>query len=118
MLSPYPTAEKDEFSYEFLTDQGVKYRIHFLDYSYMFADYPQLHCPFYSFNIDAIEGDPDLIPSDERIGLTVLEIIKLFFKNVVNVAIYVCDSMDQRQYARKRKFDSWFFIYNDGHCIV
>jgi hypothetical protein len=31
--------------------------------------------------------------------------------------VYVCDSMDSRQYARKRKFDLWFYSYNDGTLI-
>lgn len=29
----------------------------------------------------------------------------------------MCDSMDDRQYARKRKFDLWFYSYNDGSLI-
>ncbi|CAN5379851.1 hypothetical protein BH20BAC1_BH20BAC1_14170 [soil metagenome] len=31
-----------------------------------------------------------------------------------NVAVYVCDSLDERQ---KRKFDFWFWKYNDGSII-
>lgn len=83
----------------------------------MFTDYTQIICPVYSFNIDAIEGDPDNSPGDERVGLTISEVVNGFFSKVDNVAVYVCDSMDDRQYARKRKFDLWFYSYNDGSLI-
>ncbi len=117
MSRPYPLQENDEYSFDFKTDQGIKYKIYFLDYSYMFTDYPHITCPVYSFNIDAIEGDPDNLPGDERVGVTVLQVMKLFFLKIENVAIYVCDSLDERQFARKRKFDIWFFTYNDGTLV-
>jgi hypothetical protein len=41
----------------------------------------------------------------------------LFFENRENVVVYVCDSLDDRHLARKRKFDSWFWRYNDGSLI-
>jgi hypothetical protein len=31
--------------------------------------------------------------------------------------VYVCDGTDDREYARKRKFDVWFLLYNDGSII-
>ena len=117
LLSPYPLQENDEYSFEFITDAGIKYKIYFLDYSYMFSGYTHITCPVYSFNIDAIEGNPDDSPGDDRVGATVSDVMNLFFSKVDNVAVYVCDSMDERQYARKRKFDRWFYAYNDGSLI-
>lgn len=69
------------------------------------------------FSLEAIQGDPDEGTSDERIGITLLRIFSLFFKERQNVAVYVCDSVDNRQLARKRKFDSWFWKYNDGSLL-
>lgn len=69
------------------------------------------------FNIDVIEGNPDERLPDERIGLTVLQVFNLFFQKSQNVAVYVCDGADGRQLSRKRKFDSWFWRYNDGSLI-
>ncbi len=40
-----------------------------------------------------------------------------FFTEIENVAVFVCDMIDERQYARKRKFDFWFNKYNDGSII-
>ncbi|MFP5042363.1 DUF6169 family protein [Parasediminibacterium sp. JCM 36343] len=80
----------------------------------MFADYPNIACPIYSFNIETKQGNPDNTFGDERVGLTVAVIFNYFFNNIENVALYICDSIDKRQNARKRKFDLWFFVYNDG----
>lgn len=83
----------------------------------MFTDYPEIVCRIYSFNIDAIEGDPDYSPGDDRVGMTISAVMNLFFSQIDNVAVYVCDSLDERQTARKRKFDLWFYAFNDGSLI-
>jgi len=69
------------------------------------------------FNIDVVNGNPDDHVHDERIGLTVLEVFKKFFATKQQVAIYICDNTDTRQLARKRKFDIWFWKYNDGSLL-
>ena len=117
MLSPYTLQENDQYSFEFVTSIGIRYSIYFLDYSAMFTTYPNMASPVYMFNIDVIDGNPDEAIADERIGLTVLHVFKLFFQKVHNVAVYVCDTLDDRHLARKRKFDSWFWKYNDGSLI-
>ena len=117
MLNPYQVTEADDLSYQFTTNQYIKYHIFFLDYSYMFEDYPHIAGNIYSFNIDVLEGDSNAVTSDERIGVTIVEVFKTFFKRVENVAVYVCDIADERHMARKRKFDFWFWKYNDGSII-
>ena len=117
MLKPYPLKEHDEYAFEFVTDQGIGYVVYFLDYSVMFANYPHIAQQVFMFNIDVIKGSPDQSVSDERIGLTVLEVFKLFFQNSKNVAVYICDIEAERQLSRKRKFDFWFWKYNDGTLI-
>ncbi len=74
-------------------------------------------CPVYSFNIEVEGGDITRVAYDDRIGATVATVIDLFFNNVNNVALYVCDSLDGRELARKRKFDIWFFNYNNGKLL-
>jgi len=69
------------------------------------------------FNIDVVNGNPDDYVHDERIGLTVLKVFKKFFASKQQVAIYICDNTDTRQRARKRKFDRWFWKYNDGSLL-
>ena len=105
MLSPYPLQENDTYSYEFVTAQGIKYAIYFLDYTYMFDDYPHLADSIFMFNIDVVSGIPDETILDDKIGYTVLQVFKSFFEKIENVAVYICDSLDERHLARKRKFD-------------
>lgn len=83
----------------------------------MFADYPEIARNIFMFNIDVIKGNPDESVSDDRIGITILQVINSFFQKSQNVAVYVCDSMDNRQLSGKRKFDIWFWKYNDGSLI-
>jgi hypothetical protein len=45
----------------------------------MFADYPQINCPIYSFNIEATAGQPDQTNGDERVGATVASVLYTFF---------------------------------------
>jgi hypothetical protein len=117
LLSPYPLKEHDEYSFEFVTDRGIRYTVYFLDYSSMFADYPGIGYQIFTFNIDVLTGNPNETSSDERIGLTILEVFNSFFQKSQNVAVYVCDSLDDRQRSRKRKFDRWFWKYNDGSLL-
>ncbi len=117
MLSHYPLFEKDELSYEFVTDSGVNYRIYFLDYGCILNNYLTQTNIIYSFNIDVVGNINKLGATDERIGLTIAFILKLFFEKIENVIIYVCDSIDDRQLARKRKFDFWFWKYCDETII-
>ena len=83
----------------------------------MFSDYPAIAENVFSFNIDVLDGDADSSITDDKIGITILEVFNLFFKKLENVAVYVCDSIDDRQLARKRKFDLWFWKYNDGSLL-
>lgn len=116
-MTYYPYKATDNFTFQFKTEQGLLYSVYFLDYSAMFSDYPHIANNIYSFNIDVTQANPDLAFTDERIGIIIVEIFRLFFEKIQNVAVYVCDTIDDRQLARKRKFDLWFWKYNDGSIL-
>lgn len=65
------------------------------------------------FNIDVLNGNPDFTISDERIGLTILEVFNHFFSTRQNVAVYVCDSLDDRQLARRESL-----IFGSGSLMM
>ncbi len=117
LLNPYPLQLNNEYSYEFVTDQEIRYSVYFLPSGNIFEQYPNVANSIYWFTIDAKQGDADASINDERIGLTVFEVFKVFFANIENVAIYVCDSLDNRHQARHRKFSLWFWRYNDGSIL-
>lgn len=117
MQTPYPLSEIDNYSFGFTTDQQVTYIAYFLEYGYMFYDYPDFAADTYTFNIDIVSGNADAALNDDRIGITIVEILRLFFNRIQNVVVYVCDMSDERHMARKRKFDWWFWKYSDGSII-
>jgi hypothetical protein len=83
----------------------------------MFADYPKIAENIFMFNIDVVSGKPDESIAVDRIGVTIVEVFKIFFSKIENVAVYVCDTLDERHLARKRKFDLWFWKFNDGSLL-
>jgi hypothetical protein len=116
-LTPYPFNKLSDLSFEFETSKGITYYAYFVEYGFMFDNYPELSKNIYSFNLD-VRGDWQFSKSDDRIGLTVVEIFRRFFFSNQNVAIYVCDSLDDRHLARKRKFDFWFWKFNNKGEIL
>lgn len=116
MLQPYPL-EIANNGYGFVTDQGLRYLLYFLEDTSLFKEYQLLSGKAFWFNIDNIEGSHDNAIEDERVAVTVFEVLFKFFAQQENAAIFVCDSLDGRQRARKRKFDQWFFKFNDGNLI-
>jgi len=115
-LHPYPL-EITDIGYSFVTDQGLRYLLYFLEDTSLFKEFPLLNGNAFWFNIDNIEGSHDTAVEDERVAVTVFEVLFKFFAQQENVAIFVCDSVDGRQRARKRKFDQWFFKLNNGSLI-
>ena len=69
------------------------------------------------FNMEVVAGDPTTSPKDERIALTVRSVFRAFFLREHNVIVYVCDGLDHRHQARKRKFEGWFSRQNDGTLL-
>ena len=117
MSNPYLLQEIDDVSIEFNTEKGLRYKVYFIDQSLLFQEYPDIASLMFSLNIDVIEGNPDDSQEDERVGDTIWMILQQFFANSDNAVLYVCDSLDGRHLGRKRKFDRWFWRYDDGSII-
>lgn len=122
MLSPYLLNEKGEFDFEFTTSNGILYRTVFIEYGYLFYDYAEIQDKIFTFNIEVIDDENATSSIDERVGMTIAYIFSTFFENAV---IYICDNLDERQWARKRKFDYWYWKYSndtlikeDGYAII
>ncbi|MEZ0487057.1 DUF6169 family protein [Fibrella aquatica] len=47
-------------------------------------------------------------PVDSRVADTILHSLNELFRDPSAVLLYVCESLDGRQLARKRTFDNWF----------
>lgn len=83
----------------------------------VFKDYKEIARNIFSLNVEIVHGRKTGISSDERIGRTIIEIVKNFLSGLENAVVYVCDTSDGRELLRKRKFDQWFRKYDDGTII-
>lgn len=110
----YSLKRNDDHVFEFTTALGVRYKTYFLDYSVVFEHYPDTIGPVHSFGVEVLKGNPASSPPDQKVGATIAEVIRLLLTETENIIVYVCDNLDNKQLARKRKFDNWFNRYNDG----
>ena len=96
-LLPYNITEEADLTYSFTTRHAC--------YHPAFAN-------VYTFNIEPEEDTPH--PIDQRIALTVIHILKLFFSRNENAMIMICDNLDGKERKREMLFTRWFMRYNDG----
>ena len=101
---PYSFQKADDSTYYFKTDYGLKYRAYFVRV-------PSTLCNLYSFSFD--KENPDSA-YDPRVKNTIVSVLRSFFDADNYVLGYTCDVTDGRELARKRLFDYWFALFNDG----
>ncbi len=95
-------------SYFFDTNVGLTYEIRFVPSGYAFAQYPDFCDDIFEFAIRIVNPPARLPLADRFVEPTVVAIFRDFFARHGMVAIYVCDSSDNRQAVRARLFDRWF----------
>jgi hypothetical protein len=96
-------------SYYFSTDFEIEYVVKFKDTSYIFDGRLDFDVQAFEMVIE-IEDNPNSIkpPLDSKIPSTIATIFKEFCDSFnERVVIYICDSSDIRQEARRRKFNQW-----------
>lgn len=105
---PYNIIREGEWNYSFVTKHGVVYHAYFID----FSNYHPAFDNVYTFNIEP-ENEVSH-PIDNRIALTVVEILKRFFALKERAMIMVCDNLDGKEEKRELLFSRWFVRHNDG----
>ena len=79
---------------------------------------PNLSSLVFEFVLGMFQDEDPKPSKDEKIGMTVANIMADFFaQNNHNVVIYICETKDNRQEARMRKFDAWFHRYHDKSFV-
>lgn len=105
-------------SYFFETINKIVYEIKFKPSPYLFAEneFSEL---IYEFVITVtLNNSGKNPPLDNQVSDTIAEIFREFFiANSKNVCIYICDSSDNRQDIRRKKFDQWFYKYQNDSFI-
>ena len=98
--------------YAFETDNGISYEIKFVPSGYIFPEGHPAQDYTYEFVIGVVENNTGKNPPlDKKIPQTIAFIFQDFFKEHRNVGIYICDSSDDKQAIRFRKFNMWFKFF-------
>ncbi len=105
LLHPYDFLKEGDSTYYFNTDNGLKYKAYFVEFSASFYK-------LFSFSFDKEEGGG--APFDPRVKDTIISVLRDFFDTENYVLGYTCDVTDGKEMARKRLFDRWFEQENDG----
>lgn len=98
--SPYQITIAEDGGYDFVTSQGIHYAIYF-DH-----DQPLGGCETFQFIIQKVEHQHS--SHDPKVEQTILTIVDQFFRENLNVLLYICDDSDGREAKRNRLFLSWF----------
>ncbi len=96
-------------SYVFLTENDITYQVKFKDSSYLFHGRLDFDVQAFEMVIE-IQDNPNKIkpPLDSKMPITISTIFKDFCEKFnERVIVYICDSSDIRQEARRRKFNQW-----------
>ena len=99
-------------SFIFRTDFGLQYEIKFVPSGYIFPEGHPAQDYTYEFVIGVLENNTGKNPPlDKKIPQTIALIFKEFFQEHRNVGVYICDSSDNKQAFRFRKFNTWFHFF-------
>jgi hypothetical protein len=105
-------------SYFFETVNKIVYEIKFKPSPYLFTDneFSEL---IYEFVITVTVNDTGKNPPlDNQVSDTIAEIFsEFYYAKTKNVCIYICDSSDNRQDIRRKKFDQWFYKYQNDSFL-
>ena len=110
-VEPYKTlflGGEDNIS-SFETLNSIVYEVKFKSTSYIFDDYLTFPIDAFEFTISVAYNPTNKNPPlDPKIPFTIASIFTDFFRRIPEqVVVYICDSSDLRQSARKRKFGQW-----------
>ncbi len=106
---PYKVfADFENQTYTFFTDFNVEYRLSFTDCAYLFNGTLGENMIKDVYNVNIENVSKAFSPKDIKLKETIICILKHFFRNKENSVVYVCDSSDNRELARYRKFNFWF----------
>jgi Family of unknown function (DUF6169) len=96
-------------SYYFNTDFDITYHVKFKDSSYLFDGRLEFEVQAFELIIEIYDNPMGIKPPlDSKMPLTIATIFKDFCEKFnERVIIYICDSSDIRQEARRRKFNQW-----------
>ena len=88
----------------FVTTNGITYEVTFINCTAFLGEYPEISNSVYEMSILTQDSAP---PLDLLVESTIIEITENFLHNNPIALLIICDSLDRKHEARKRKFSSW-----------
>ena len=85
---PYDIVEESDWNYSFKTKHGIVYHAYFIDFSIYHPTFDNV----YTFNIEPESDRPH--PIDNRIAMTIVSLLRIFFSRNDHAMIMVCDNLD------------------------
>jgi hypothetical protein len=115
----YLFAGGQENSFFFKKDNEIVYEVKFKDTSYLFTNYSNISFEAFELGIIVSENFTEQKPPlDSRIPVTIAAIFYDFIgRNNEQVVIYICDSSDDKQAIRHRKFTQWFESFKGNDFV-
>ena len=106
-------------SYVFETYKGIIYEIKFKPSTYINLFSKEVSEFIFEFVIKVAVNETGKNPTlDKLVSETIAEIFKEFLlKHKNNIALYICDSSDVRQEARRRKFNQWVDLFKGDEFL-
>lgn len=106
-------------SYAFVTNVKISYEIKFKSSDYIFDNRLDFSVSAYEFVVEILINPTNKKPAlDPQIPFTIASIfIEFFQKNDEQVIVYICDSSDVRQEARRRKFNQWVELFKGNKFV-
>jgi hypothetical protein len=95
--------------YKFNTKNDILYKITFSDASSYFCDSPYKNQLGEVFSLSIEKVSLEREPFDAEVRNTVDVILQHFFLDTQKSLLYVCDTLDKKEYKRLMKFNKWYF---------
>ena len=95
---PYDIVEESDWNYSFKTKHGIVYHAYFIDFSIYHPTFDNV----YTFNIEPESDRPHSI--DNRIAMTIVSLLRIFFSRNDHAMIMVCDNLDGKEKKRRLLF--------------
>lgn len=96
----------------FETQNEILYEVKFVPSGYIFEEGHPAKDFTYEFIIGVVENNTGRNPPlDKKIPHNIALIFQDFFQENRNVGVYICDSSDDKQAFRFRKFNIWFNLF-------
>ena len=110
----YEFEAESNTKYTFETDSQITYEVTFSPMEFIFDDENALKSNIYELSIELVTKLKVLPPKDEKIEMTIVQIVRHFFQNEpLNFAVFHVSNIDKKVISRRRLFSNWFKKHNN-----